>query len=160
MPCQDWLGIYFNHISVVNTNAKRLDVSHVFRIALKIVAGIHQDLIEDLVEARYKVDLRIIIVACCSGKNWQGWVFLTKIWKNENHRTRSANKCIIIDHTIRKSFKMNDFWKKKRNIPKTQATICFQGNRFFLNNLLLGVIPNPQPDWFCQSKTPKIAIGM
>ena len=84
MPCQDWLAIYFKHISVVNTNAKRLDVSHVFRIALKIVAGIHQDLIEDLVEARYKVDLRIIIVACCHGKNWQSCFFFKPKYGKKN----------------------------------------------------------------------------
>ena len=157
MPCQDWLAIYFKHISVVNTNAKRLDVSHVFRIALKIVAGIHQDLIEDLVEARYKVDLRIIIGACCHGQNWQGWVFLME------KRKPSHQNCQQMHHHWpynQKVIQNEWFLSKIHNIPKTRATVRFQGNRFFLNNLLLGVIPNPQPDWFCQSKTPKIASGI
>ena len=69
-----------------------LDVGHVIWITLKVVTGIHQDLIKDFVEARNEVDLRI---------------------------------------------------PNKSNV--TDAGRENGGPGFSLNNLLLGVVPNPKP---------------
>ena len=70
-----------------------LDVGHVIWIALKVITGIHQDLIKDFVEAGNEVDLRIPFDAA------RGWNAISG-WQSSSSPSRVPSKVLASLWTI------------------------------------------------------------